>query len=184
MILAEISDTSIIISKCRNFYRWYHYKEQRLRDILHNSQTYSLTKRFWAGIKICFRYSLLARITGSAQKTYSILENSRIVQFLFNLYKKWKINIMQFLKASSTTYLAKDTKEQLNFSPLRIISMIVITAITTNIVLSFVLQKPIGLWGWVMRGLFFSVAVLGLFSQADWRSVKGASVFLRKMGRD
>ncbi len=184
MILREKSGTSIVLSLFKNIYTRSRHREQRLIDIHHNSQIYRLTKGFWEKMKTCFRYSVFGKITEPRQETSGVFENSRVIQFLINLYEKWKYQTTQFLKASSMYHKAEETKMQMTLSPIRIVSLIVIVAITTNIALSFILQKHIGLWGWLMRGLFFSMAVIGLHCRADWRSVKMSSLFMRKMRLD
>ena len=184
MILTEVSNTSIVVSLFRYFCRWYSHLEQRLIDIYHNSQTHRLTRGFWGKIKICFRYSFLGRTTELKQVSPVILDNSQVVQYMIDFYKKWKDKIVNYLGTSSTVGLAKDTKKELYFSPVMIISIIVVSAITVNVFLSIILQRQIGLWGWLIRGLFLFTAVSGLFCQTDWSTVKESSVFLRKMRMD
>lgn len=182
MSLRDISNTSIILSLFRNFYRWYSFREQKLVSVYHDSKTCRLTRGFYGGVKVCFRYSFLGRITETEQTSSGVLDKSRTVQNLINLYLRWKDKIIRSLKASSTIKLAKGTKKELYFSPMKIISIIIITAITINIFLSIVLQKQIGLWGWLMRGLFLLAAVLSLFCTKDWSTVKKSSIILKKMG--
>lgn len=181
MILREISDTSIITSLFRYFFRWHSQFGQRINTIYHNSQIFRLAKGSWTRIKISFRYSFLGRITETRQISSGVLDNSKLIQYLFNSYKKWKHKVIQLPQFSSTADLAKDTKKALYSFPVRIISIIVIIAITINVIFSFVIQKEISLWGWLMRGLFLVAAVIGLFCKADWQTIKKNSVFLRKV---
>lgn len=181
MILREISNTSIIISLFRYFFRWHSQLGQRMNTIYHNSQVFRLAKGFRARIIICFRDSFLGRITETGQISSRVLDNSKLVQYLFNSYKKWKVKIIQLHQFSSTADLAKDTKEDLYSFPVRIISIIVIIAVTINVIFSFVLQKEISLWGWLIRGLFLVAAFFGLFCKEDWQTIKKNSVFLKKL---
>lgn len=87
-----------------------------------------------------------------------------------------------YLGISSTISLTEDAKEQFVFSPVKMISAIIFTTVVVNTALSFILAKQIGLWGWLMRGLFLFVGISGLSCQADWSTVKKGSVFLRKSG--
>lgn len=184
MILRKISDTSIVIAFYRYFYRWYSRVGQSVSYIYHNSQTCKLAKGFWGEIKICLRYSFLGRITEPKQTTSGVLDTSRVVQHLIIFLKRWKDKVTRYLRTSLATMLAKDIKKDIYFSPVRIASIIAITAITVNVFLSVVLQKQIGLWGWLMQGLFLFGAVLGLFCKADWPTVKRSSVLLKKMRMD
>ena len=184
MTLREISNAGVVIFLFRYLYRWYSRLKQRINNIYHNSKTYRFPKRFWERLKVFFRYSFLGRISETRQTTSGILDSSRVVQYLINLYKRGKDKATRYLRTSIVIILGKDTKEQLNISPMRVISIIVVTAITVNVVLSIALQKQIGLWGWLMRGLFLFAAVSGLFCKADWPTVKRNSVLLRKMRID
>lgn len=184
MISREISDKSIVIYIFRCFLRWYNQLGQRINYIYHNSQTYRLVKGFRSKVNICFRYSFLGRITETKQTTSGVLDKSRTVQFLITFYNRWKNKIIHYFKASSTFDLTKNTKNQLDFSPVKIISIIVVIAITINVLLSIALQKQIGFWGWLMRALSLFVAVSGLFCKANWQTIKRSSVCLRKMRID
>ncbi len=181
MILREISNASIILSLFRYFFRWLSPLGQRMNTIYHNSQVFRLAKGFWARIKICFKYSFLGRITETKQISSRILDNSKLVQHLFNSYKKWKEKIIQLLRFSSTAHLAEDTKKDFFSFPVRTISTILITAVTINVIFSLVLQKEISLWGWLIRGLFLLVAVSGLICKADWQTIKKNSIFFKKL---
>ena len=184
MTLRKISDASIILSLFRYLYKWYGYIEQRLIGIYHDSQTCRLAKGVCGGVKICFRYSFLGRISETKQTSSGAYNRSWTVQYLINCYKRWKDKAMCYLRTSLAILLAKNTKKILYFSPVRIISIIVVIAVITNVFLSIVLQKQISLWGWLMRGLFLFSGVVCLFCKADWVAVKSNSIILRKLGKN
>lgn len=184
MSLKEISDTSIVASLFRYFYRLYERLEQKAIYLYQVSQTYRLIQGLCKKIKIIFRYSFLGRIIETKQTSSKVLENSRIVQYFIRFYKRWKDKIANYSRTSSTVVLVKDTKEGLNFSAVRTVSVIVGTTVIVNAVLSLVLQKQIGLWGWLMRGLFLFVACAGLSCKADWSTIKRNSILLRKIRMD
>lgn len=181
MIPHQIEETSILISLFRSFNRRYSYLKQRLSYIYQNSHLFRMTEVFWEKIKVCLRYSFLGRITQPWQGGSGTLDNSRFAQYLVNFFKRRKDRLIHYLKTSLMVVLAGDTKEQLNLSPVRIISIITLTAITVNVALSIMLQKQIGLWGWLMRGLFLFAACAGLFCKADWPTIKHNSLFLRRL---
>ncbi len=184
MTLRKFSDTSIVISLFRYFYKWYDYIEQRLIGIYHKSQTGRLAKGFCRGAKICFRYSFLGRISETKQTSSGAYDRSWAVQYLINCYKRWKDKAMCYLRTSLAISLSKNTKKTLYFPPVRITSVIVVIAVITNVFLSIVLQKQISLWGWLMRGLFLFAGVVCLFCKADWVAVKSNSIILRKLGKN
>lgn len=177
MTLREMSDTSIAIS----LYRRYEKFAQGLGYLYQNSQTCNLAQRSWRKTKDCFRYSFLGRITEIKQMPPVILDNSRTVQYLISFCKRWKSKIVHYSKTSLANELAKDTKEELNFSPAKITSEIIIAVLVFNVFLFFVFQKQIGQWGWLLRGLFLLVALAGLSCEADWQTIKQSSIFLRRL---
>lgn len=184
MNLRELTDASVAVSLFRYLNKGYSKIEQKLIDIYCNSQTHKLTKSFWEKVKICSRFSFLGRITEARQRPFAVLDNSRVMQYLISFYKKHKQKLVHYSKSSLLANVAKDTKEELKFSPARILGIIIITAVAINMLLSLVLQRQISLWGWLMRGLFLLTGASGLFCKADWPAVKKGSILLRKMPMD
>ena len=176
-----ILDTSIVISLFRYFCRWYRSLEQRISCIYHNSQTHSLIGGFRQKTKICFRYSFLGRATETEQASPVVLDDSRVVRYLISFYKRWKDKIIYYLKTSLVTGFAKDTKEGLKLFPLRIISIILGTAILANAFFSVILHRQIGLWSFFIQVLLLFASVAGLSCQADYSTIKENSVFLKKL---
>ena len=179
--MGQILDTSIAVLVWRRFYKWYDFREQRIGFIYRDSRTFRATKAFCEGVRTCVRYSFLGRITEIREPNPALLGNSQAVRYLIDSCKRWKDKVIHYSRTSSTVNLTEDTKEQIVLSPAKTVGIIIVTAILVNGILSIVLQKQIGLWGWLMRGLFLFVGVAGLFCEADWRTVKGSSRFLRKM---
>ena len=176
-----ILDTSIAISLFRYLCKWYRSLEQRISYMYHNSQTHRLAKGLWEKIKICFRYSFLGRITEIKEADSLALDNSRAVRYSINFYKRWKDEVIHYSKTSSTIKLAKDTKEELYFSSVKMISLIIIITILVNAILFVILQKQMELWSFLIRALFLFVGTAGLSCSADWPTVKKGSVFLRRI---
>lgn len=181
MNFKKMLDTSIVVSLFKYFYRWYLKLEQRIGYIFQYSQTCWLLERFLEKIKICIRYSFLGRITEIKEKDTTILNNSYTVRYLIEFCQRWKNKISGYLNASLTAKLTKDTEQQLYFSPVILISIIVASAIFVNTFLSFIFQKEISLWGWLIRVLFLFVSISGLFCQADRSVIKEGSILLKKI---
>ena len=97
----------------------------------------------------------------------------------FNLDK-----IIYYLRTSLTTGLARDTKEQLNSSPVSIIAIMLIITILVNALLLVILQRQLDLWGFLVRILFLLTAAAGLSCEADWSTVKEGSIFLKQFLKD
>lgn len=183
MTLRDVADKSFIVSLWRYFYSWYDFFGQRLIYIYQQSQIHRLIGEFGEKIKVCFRYSCLGGIA-ETKVIAAALDNSLITQYLIGFYKSWKDRIISYLKISLAIKLAEDTKKGQVLSPVRIVSVVVITAVVANALLSFVLHQQISQWGWLIRGLFLFVAIFGIFCQADWSTVQESSIFLRKLSRN
>ena len=164
-------------------YRWYCHVEQRIGNIYQDSQTHRLISGFQERMRVCFRFSFLGKISDIKQVgNTAMLENSKTTQYLISFYRKQRDKIIYFLSASKTASLTKETREEFHLSPLKMAGIIVGTAVMINVFLSLVLQRPIPLWGYLMRGLFLFVAASGIFCKADWLTVKSNSIIIRKIG--
>lgn len=179
--MSQVLDASITILLLRCASKWYGYIERSVIDIYSHSQTHKLLSGPRTKLKTYSRYSFLGRITEIKQTSSVVLVNSCTVQSLINFYKRWKNKMFYYLRDSLSTELAKDTKKELYFSPVRIISLIIVTTIVVNGALSFILQKQIDLWGWLIQGLFLFAGISGLFCQVDWPTVKSSSIFLKRI---
>lgn len=182
MMAKEIPDTSIAVSLFRYVYRRYGKVEQKAIYLYQVSQTYGITQRLCKKIKIIFRNSFLGRGTEIKLVTPEVLDNSRIVQYLISLHKRWREGPTDYLRTSLASGLVRGAKEGLSLSTARTAGTIIITIIIINAFLSLAIHKQIGLWGWLMRGLFLLAACAGLFSKADWPTIKSNSRILRNLG--
>jgi len=182
MSLRETLDTSIAVYFFQDFYKkWHSNIGQKIEEVYCSSQIYKSLKRFWEKIKIYFRYSFLGKITEIKQVNPATLNNSRSVQCLLNCCKKWKVRIIKYLETSLTITWTKDIENDLYFSPIRIISSILVVLILTNAVLSVALNKRLELWGFLIRVLFLFTATIGLSCKTNWTIIKKDSLFLRTM---
>ena len=180
MILPQIQEAGIAVSLFRLFNKCYRNLKQRLSCIYQNSWIFRLTEAFREKIKVCFRYSFLGRITEISQTGPQAVNNSQAVQYLINSYKDWKDKLILYSKISATFELAKDTKGKFSSSPTKMPGAVLVAAVLVNTALALGLQKQISLWSWLIRGLFLFAGLSGLFCKADWSTLKGNSVFLRK----
>lgn len=181
MSQARIFDTSTTISIIKRIWSWFNKRTQRINYACKNSHTFQLAKGFSTRSKTSIKYSFLGRITEIGQDYSAVLENSRTILFLFNSYNNIKKKINNMLDTSSTAVLTKDVKRDVFLAPVKMISICLVAALSFNLLISIILNKPITLWGGLIRGLFLVAAVIGLFCKADWQTIKKNSVFLRKV---
>jgi hypothetical protein len=145
-----------------------------------DSQTYRLIKVFWEGTKINFRYRFLGKISEINKENNSvILNNSRFIRWVLNLSNIWKYRILNYAKTSIILESVKEIKKEVYFSPVKISSIIIVTAILTNISFSILFNKEIGLLSWVIRTLLFFAGLAGLSSNATWEDVKKTNFILK-----
>lgn len=183
-MLKELLDTSVIALSLKYLYRCYCRTEQRIGDIYLNSQTYRLINGFWQSIRVSFRFSFLGRITEIREEgNTALLDNSRTVQYLIYFYKRWRDKAIYYLNTSKTVDLTKENKQNFYLLPVKTLSIIVIIAVVTNVTLSIILRRDIGLWGWSMRGLVLFVGLGGLFCDADWSTLKNSSVIFKLVSK-
>ena len=181
MTLKELSNHSVFLSSVRNFLLRYSNFEKRLLFIYRFSKTYNTYNNIWGRTRVYFNHSRLRQIFDVKPVPSGIINNSRFVQYFMSCYRKWKDKPARYIKASSTTAQGKNVLWQLSYSPLLVISIIIIVTILVNIFLSLALHNQISHWGWFVRGLFLFIALIALFCKADWAIVKGNSKILRKL---
>jgi len=174
-------ENSVFLRKLGDLKQVYLTMEEKRISVYLNSFSYCLFRKIVAAIKIGFKYSFLGRVTEIREPNAVVLDNSRVARYSIDFYKRWKDEIIHYSKTSSTISLAKDTKEELIFSLVRMISSIIIITILVNAILFVILQKQMGLWSFLIRVLFLFVGTAGLSYEADWSMVKKSSIFLRKM---
>ena len=184
MISKKIVDKSISIFLIVNSYKWYSHLRQLIYCIYQNSKLFRLISGFFKIIKICFRYSFLGRISEIKQPSSDALAKSRAVRFLSHFYKKRKDKTIQHLKFSTVFKLTKDTKKNRYFAPMTTLSIIILTAVFINVLLSIAISRQINLWGWLIRGIFLLVGLVCLLCKTNWLTIKKSSMFLRKLDKN
>lgn len=139
---------------------------------------------FWKKIKIYFRYSFPVRVTESKKGLIAdAFFESRIAKSLNHTYKYWERKLINYSGSSSpslTIDLMKEAKREVFFLPVKTGSLIVVAAVLTNTILSFIFKKSINLYGWIIRLAFLSVGLGGLFCSVAWSDLKKTSSVIKK----
>ncbi len=180
----RIISSSLIIQGGNYIYKLCCTLNQRFCSIYHYSNTHRLINIFRERIKIYSRHSLPGKLTEINETTLIDLSSSRMIQRLTHFNQKLKLKKLHYLGSSSVLSLIKREKKKPIFSSVRKISIIAIITITINVVFSFVLNKQIGLWGWLMRGVFLFLAITGLFCRASLSTAIKSSLLLKKLRID
>lgn len=181
-MIKNLIQTTIFVKLLKIFWRLHYYFRQRVYEIYKNSQTFIPIQRLWDKIRICFRYSFLEKITNTREEGNNMVFNeSKVVRWWINLYRKRKQEVSFFLKISRTNSSVKELKKELNYLTVKNTSIIMVVAILTNIMLSILLKKQILLLGWIIRYLLLSMGISGLFCNATWKDIMRTSYFIRQI---
>lgn len=148
-----------------------------------NSLVYQLIQNALASIRISFKFSLFGRL---ARVEYSISRDffttSKIIKIVLNSISNFKDKIAYPFATNSFLFAsAQDIKYYFSLKPFKAGGLIVIAMVTTNLVLSIILQRQIILWNWLMYGLLLLIGINGLFCNINWEDIKKTSYFLKRM---
>lgn len=172
--------TSIFILFFKKLSRRYYFIKLWLGRIFKDSQIYKFAVKFLIGTKINFKYSFLERITEINMDKYAvILDNSEFLKRFLKIFKILKLSVIDFSKTCVVIGSIKTIKKELYLLPVRIVSSIIVTAIIVNIIFSTLLNKEIGLSGWIIRAIFLFVGLTGLSCSANWGIIKKTNLIFK-----
>lgn len=179
-MLKEITKTSIFLSSLQKIQTQQCFIMKRLYKFFIESKTYKLIIKFKEGTRVNFKYSFLGRASEiKEEKNAEFLDNSRTVGYWVSWLRIKKISLSFYSSLSKIVALIKEIVKEIYRSPLQAGSIIVISAIMVNAALSFLLKREIGLFGWVMRGIFLFVGINGFLCKTDWLILKNNSAILK-----
>lgn len=181
MIFAqEIIENSIFISTLRKSKIVYCHAKRWLDEIYKYSLTNKLIHTFLERVKVNFQYSFFNRIT---QKDYTgnklILDNSKIVRKLLNIYSGGINRITNCLKTSIFKNSITAIMQESYFSSPRIVGVILLSSVLANIFFSILLNKETGFWGWMVKLILLFLGIGSLYSDVDYKKVIETSFFIR-----
>lgn len=160
----------------------YIYIEERISFICLSSFSYRLIKRITAELTNIVKFSSVGRLTNiDLYALQNFFETSRIMKVTLNWAQDLYSKLTDFFIASSTFISTKGLKFNFLLQPTKVGGAIAILTIMINSILSFLLQKHITLWGWVIRGIFLFIGISGLFCNSGWQDLKKTSFILRRL---
>lgn len=164
------------------FYRCCFLK-QRIVEIYKDSLINGKLIQLKDKIAVYFRYSFFGKFNQieNMGNNYSILDDSRAVLWLTKIYKIYKKNLIFYFRTSRFFELSEETKKEFYVSPVRNGSIIIFIAMLSNISFSIILNNPISLCGWFLRGLFIFTGLAGIFCNTGWEEIKKTSFILNKI---
>lgn len=117
-----------------------------------------------------------------------ILKNSIVIKWLLSVRSSSNIRIEKYLSKSIVAKQVIEFKKGLYFSPVKTVSIIVVTAILLNM-LSYVLfassiHNKSGLSGWIIKCFLLFTGFAGLFCEAGLKPLVSSSFFTRWVKRN
>lgn len=172
-----IQGGKFIYKKCSPFL-------QNIHRIYSYSHTFKRIRNFKEKTKLYSRNSFPGRLTEINKTAFIDSNSSRTIKRLARIHQRLKSLKNSSLKHSWILSFIKRKKKRPYLSPVRILCIILITAIIANAVLSFVFDRSIGPLGWIIRGLFLFAAIFTLFSKASMSLTHKNSWILKKLRLD
>ena len=110
----------------------------------------------------------------------AILDNSIMARHLKDFWGRRRDRLFGYSRGNLAVALIKNAWEELYFLPVRTVAIALVSGIIVNVALSIASGKQIGLWGWLIRGLFLLAGISGISCRADWATIKSNSTLLTK----
>ena len=107
------------------------------------------------------------------------LEGSLIFSFLRRFWGRIQLPLGRAWMRLRRSGWMSETIEGFRQSPLRAGGLVLIAAILTNLLLSWILGKEIPGFGWLFRGMLLLAGIAGLRCPGDWESIREGSALLR-----
>lgn len=164
----------IVYAKC--------YRSQcRFFDAYRNSAVNKIIELFRKKAAIAFQYSLLGRLTDTANAAHgqSAVINSKVLTRLLNLYYDCMARISAYSDKSEIFNSATELKSELRLHPVKAGGVIIFTAVLVNITLSLLSRKETGTWAWAEKAAILLAAFCAMFYNARFKELKNTSRVLK-----
>lgn len=172
----EYFETCVFLKYLKKINQNYLAIENKASFICLNSFIHRLIKDVFEAIKIGFRFSLFGRLTEIEPGISSdFFETSKIIKVVLSWMRNFKDKLTNVSTGSIFFASIIALKSDFSLKPLKAGGIIVIVAVTTNLVLAMILERQLSLVGWVVRGLLLFIGISGLFCNSDWEGIKRTS---------
>jgi hypothetical protein len=179
----ELEDSFFITLYRKSFMRYLNLKA-RLYNMNKDSLIYKLFQGLRNNIGVCLKYSFLGRMVDiNNERGKLIFEESSLLKYLIDLFKISRHNIMSSLNSSSINSFLIEFRKDIYLSPLKTLSIILVTTTITNISFSILLKKQIGLFTLIIQGLFLFIGLQCISCNVNWQDLKKTSFILKHLRR-
>lgn len=176
------AEKSLFLKLLRRIYGAYCFLEEEVFFWYNQSRARKLILTITKGIKVGLRGSLLGRLS-RVKESSAILDNSGVARGLTAGARDGKNKVLFYLSRSSLAGPAARISQEVSFFPLRACGIIVITAVTVDILLRIILAREITFAGWTVGVLFLLLGLAGLGSSARWQDIRRSSVVCGLLSR-
>ena len=171
------SKTSVIISTLRT-------TEKKVAKVRSFSHIFRLMNYFSEVIRLSFKLSYVMTFFNFVKGgNPAILYNSKFTQWAMKLYNKFRNATIDYLNTSPLGKATKCVKEGVELYSFKAAGIILISAAVVNLILYFIFNRQLQIFGLAINGLFLLIGILSLFCEVDWRAIKTSSVILKALLR-
>ena len=181
IMLRPALDTSVSLVLPKLIFKYAKFIYKGIVSLYKNSLIRRLSGRFSEKIITYFTYSIFGSITQRKNMEYPVLYNSRLVLFFINCGKRYKSELLGHLGTSKAEREIKSIKADFILAPLRIIGVMIISAIAADIFLNVFFNNDISLLGWMTRCMFIVAGIISLFCKVDSETLKNGSFIVKKI---
>ncbi|MDP1853081.1 MAG: hypothetical protein Q8L26_02585 [Candidatus Omnitrophota bacterium] len=180
-MLRPALDTSVSLVLPKLIFKYVKFIYKGIVSLYKNSLIRRLSGRFSEKIITYFTYSIFGSITQRKNTEYLVLYNSRLALFFMNCGKRYKNGLLGYSSISKTVRQIKSIKADFILSPLRIIGIMIISAVAANIFLNILFNNDVSLLGWMTRCMFIVVGIIGASCKTDLQALKNGSFIVKKI---
>ena len=141
----------------------------RARRIYRNSLVHKLGKKALRSVAAIF----------NAREAPLAVNDSILIGRGIKIYSRARKHIDRYAPTSKVIMMIKDVRNEIYFSPLRGLGLIMLAATFTNIAISLLLAKKSGPMAWFIRVNFLIIGVIWISCKVGLKKLKRTSLWLR-----
>lgn len=178
-----ILENSFFLFGLRKFFLHFNDLKRYIYKLYFCSLVYKINNAFTNNITLTFKYSFVGQNSQIdiilCKLFFRIFNGSIFLKGIINYYFVFQKKINYFIRTSLVISLIKGVVSDVYC--LRTFGLITITAILVNAILVSIFRNEIGLYGWIVRFLFFFIGVYAVKSRVTWQNIKYTSFFFKSV---
>jgi len=175
----DIFDNSLSVKSAKNSIGKYRIFENRVEELCESSFLIYIVRAGGSAFKRCLRQSLLNKITCQGDGPGTSFADSEVVGLSSRAVKKVNGRMADYFRASEIYFFIRSLIADLRMDILRTLTIIGITALIMNVIISMMMKIEIDLSGWLLRVAFILVGLAIITGASRWEDVKKTSFFVK-----